>query len=159
MSFSLGLDLEAFNAGLDEMAAATETAARPAAQAIAQVLVDQVKANVARIPMKTGRLAASIYQVYSKDNSTPVHAVYHVSWNAKKAPHGHLVEFGHVQRFQVYWSQKRGRFFTRKDRPLPTPIQIPAHPFVRPAQAAFERAQQAGIDRYYQALAFLGYFR
>ncbi len=67
---------------------------RPAAQAGAQVFYDQVKQNVNSIPVKTGNLRDSIYQVYSKDKSDENTAVYHISWNRKKAPHGHLIEFG-----------------------------------------------------------------
>lgn len=41
-----------------------------------------------------GTLKRAIYQVYSKDNSTQgVRAEYHVSWNKKRAPHGHLIEY------------------------------------------------------------------
>lgn len=157
--FSLGFDEAAFAAQLDEAAAKVEEATRPAAQAIAQVLVDGVRQNVARIPKKTGRLAESIYQAYSKDNSTPVHAVYHVSWNAKKAPHGHLIEFGHLQRYQVVYDEKTGKFYTRKDRPLPEPRHVPAQPFVRPAEALIPQAQEAGRARFYEILAKDGLFK
>lgn len=77
---------------------------RPAAQAGAQVLYDEV---LLRVPVSTrvrttksgriiapGALKASIYQVFSEDNSGHGRATYHVSWNARKAPHGHLVENG-----------------------------------------------------------------
>lgn len=158
-SFSLSFNEAAFAAQLDAQATAVEEATRPAAQAMAQVLVDAVRANVARIPKKTGRLAESIYQAYSKDNSTPVHAVYHISWNARKAPHGHLIEFGHVQRYQIVYDEKTGKFYTRKDRPLPEPKHIPAQPFVRPAEALIPQAQQAGLDRFYEVLRKQGVFK
>ena len=46
-------------------------------------------------PFYSGNLRDSIYQVYSKDNSLDNKiATYHVSWNAKKAPYGHMVENG-----------------------------------------------------------------
>lgn len=96
---------------LDALADGAEAAVRPAAQAGAQVFYDRVKANVRGLGRKTGNLERSIYQVYSRDNSGKARAEYHVSWNRKKAPHGHLVEFGHIQRYVVY-IDKRGQWKT-----------------------------------------------
>lgn len=149
-TFRITVDLAGLKAQLDADMHTMGEAARPAAQAGAQVLYDEVKRNVARIKRKTGNLAASIYQAYSKDNSTPGgRATYHVSWNAKRAPHGHLVEFGHLQRYEVTNDPKTGRFITHKDRPLATPKHIPGRPFIRPAIAAKgEVARQAMADRF-----------
>lgn len=76
-----------------------------------------------------GTLQRSIYQVYSKDNSsveTGRH-VYHIAWNHKKCPYGFMVEFG-----------------TRK---------APAHAFLRPAyEAAKKSAIDAGMDKMREAL-------
>ena len=108
-AFSMRMDLG--DLGMDELASGAEAAVRPAAQAGAQVFYDRVKANVAKLGRKTGNLAASIYQVYSQDNSNQQRAQYHISWNHKKAPHGHLVEYGHVQRYVVY-IDKRGQWKT-----------------------------------------------
>lgn len=120
MSFSIKFDTSALDAELDAIAAASQKNIRPAAQAGAQVLYDEVhlRAPVAARARKTksgrivepGALKASIYQVYSHDNSTDERATYHVSWNYKKAPHGHLVEFG--------------------------TSRAPAHPFLRPSYDA-----------------------
>src|SRR5205085_5719958 len=84
--------------------------------------------------IQPGALKASIYQVFSKDNSGSGHATYHVSWNAKKAPHGHLVEFG--------------------------TSRAPAHPFLRPAYdakvtAALEAANKAWVEGTKKVLAEL----
>lgn len=98
----LRVDLSSLNAMLHEMGDVAEAAARPAAQAAAQVLYDEVLKNAQALGQKTGNLASSIYQVYSKDNSGPGFATYHVSWNHRKAPHGGLVEFGHIQRYASY---------------------------------------------------------
>lgn len=136
---SAGMDL-----ALDGIAADAEAAARPAAQAVAQVLYEEVQRNVARIKRKTGNLASSIYQAYSNDNSRQGHATYHVSWNARKAPHGHLVEFGHLQRYEISYDPKTRRFTTHKDRPLAAPKQLAARPFIRPALAKAEAAAVAG---------------
>ena len=118
--FKIKFDPKGLDAGLDQLAAGADECVRPAAQAGAQVLYDEV---LARVPVakrdrttKSGRiiargaLKASIYQAYSQDNSGEGRATYHVSWNYKKAPHGHLVEFG--------------------------TSRAPAHPFLRPSYDA-----------------------
>jgi HK97 gp10 family phage protein len=101
-----------FKAALDEEKAKIQAAARPAAQAAAQVIYDAARSNVhdseeahifyGKYSKKTGQkylfypgdLRRSIYQVYSEDNSSEAKATYHVSWNHKKAPYAHMVEFG-----------------------------------------------------------------
>lgn len=130
-------DASGLNAGLDEIVKASEASVRVAAQAGAQVLYDEtrLRAPVAKRAYTNkrgkrivpGALKASIYQVYSKDNSTEQRATYHVSWNAKKAPHGHLVEFG--------------------------TSRAPAHPFLRPAFDARQAdALQASRVAMFEAL-------
>jgi hypothetical protein len=160
MSF-LKVDLASLHSMLDEMGDAAEGAARPAAQAAIQVLYDDVVANVARLGKRTGNLAASIYQVYSQNNSGTGFATYHVSWNQKKAPHGGLVEFGHIQRYAAYIGSN-GKWYTavrpgmkgkprpkrrasqaEKDAyyvPLAAPKQIAAKSFVRKAETKFPQA-------------------
>ncbi|MEY4416876.1 MAG: hypothetical protein RIQ53_4169 [Pseudomonadota bacterium] len=116
-------------------------AARPAAQAMAQVLYEAVRAN---IRSDTGTLYRSIYQVHSQDNSVPGgRQTYHVSWNHRKAPHGHLVEWGHYQRHLVTVDD-RGRWITHGDQPLAHPVWIPGRPFMRPAADRFNAAYEAG---------------
>jgi HK97 gp10 family phage protein len=132
--FSIKFDTSALADGLDALGAAAEANSRPAAQAGAQVLYDEVvqRAPVAKAPVKRkgktiqpGALRRSIYQVFSADNSGQKRATYHVSWNAKKAPHGHLVEFG--------------------------TSRAPAHPFLRPAfDAKIGEALKAANDRWAQ---------
>jgi HK97 gp10 family phage protein len=127
----MSLDLSAVTQQMDKIAHAAEDAIRPAAQAGAQVYYNEVKLRAKRgnevRHLKGGRtrpaglLASAIYQVYSKDNSDAQHATYHISWNAKKAPHGHLVERG--------------------------TSRAPASPFVRPAfDAMHARAEAAVTD-------------
>lgn len=160
-TFRITVDLAGLRAQLQADAQAMGEAARPAAQAGAQVLVDEVRRNVGRIKRKTGNLAASIYQAYSDSNSTPGgKATYHVSWNPRKAPHGHLVEWGHLQRYEVSRDPKTDRFITHRDKPLATPRQVPGRPFIRPALAAKgEAAQQAMRDRYLEELRQRGVVR
>jgi HK97 gp10 family phage protein len=140
-TFSVKVDISRFDSTMNAFAYSADEAARPAAQAAAQVLYDEVKRNVARIKPKTGNLARGIYQAYSRDNSAQGRATYHVSWNAKKAPHGHLVEFGHLQRYEITYDPKTRRFTTHKDRPLAGgPKQVAARPFIRPALSKAEAA-------------------
>jgi len=159
--FDLRIDVAGFAVAIQADAQAFGEAARPAAQAGAQVIYDEVRRNVARIKRKTGNLASSIYQAYSADNSQPGGAqTYHVSWNAKKAPHGHLVEFGHLQRYAVIYDPETRRLFTDKSKPLPVPQQVAAKPFLRPAVAAKgAAAMQAMEDRFRAELQARGVTR
>jgi hypothetical protein len=164
-SFVIGVDTSGLDSLIDQLDAGAEEAARPAAQAGAQVLYDEVKKNVAAIGKKTGNLDRSIYQAFSASNSGPGKAVYQVSWNHKKAPHGWLVENGYLQRYEMAVDDS-GKFLGPRVRPgmegkprprrrssqaqkdaywvtLPTPIQVPAKAFVRRAQSAFDRAYAA----------------
>jgi len=164
-TFAFTLDLRALQATLDATGQQIAEAARPAAQAGAQVLYDEVKRNVSRIKRKTGNLAASIYQVFAANESAPGTATYYVSWRTSgksglpRAPHGHLVEFGHLQRYEVSHDPKTGRFITHKDRPLAQPKQIPAKPFVRPAAARLPQALDAAEKRFLETLAAHGVTR
>ena len=164
MTLSLSANLTGFERMLDQLGTDVEAAARPAAQAAADVFYRAVKDNVQALGRVTGNLDGSIYQAYSKERSGPGHAVYHISWNERKAPHGHLVEYGHVQRYVVYLN-KKGEWKTKirpemlgkkkpsrrasqavKDAyyvPLASPKQVAAKPFVRPAFALADRASAA----------------
>lgn len=72
--------------------------------------------------IKPGQLRDSIYRAFSDDQSRDDLAVYTVTYNHGKAPHGYWMEFGNARH--------------------------PAHPFIRPAyEAAKQRAVQAGLDR------------
>ena len=104
-SISMTFDDAGLQAKLDKFAAELQAAARPAAQAGAQVFYDEVKI---RAPMSTkshgykgspniyqpGNLKASIYQVFSKTNSVNGKQVYQISYNQKKAFYGRFIEFG-----------------------------------------------------------------
>lgn len=122
-SMSIAYDAKSALAGLDSIALGAQKQVRPAAQAGAQVFYDEVKQNVGRLGRKTGNLDSSIYQVFSKSNSSDKRATYHISWNHIKAPHGHLVEYG--------------------------TSRAPAYPFVRPAfDTASRNALAAANGRY-----------
>jgi HK97 gp10 family phage protein len=160
----LRLDLDHLEAYVEELGDRAEAAARPAAQAAAQVLYDQVRRNVGAIPQKTGNLLSSIYQVYSQENSRPGVATYQISWNKTRAPHGYLVEFGHIQRYVTYvgsdgnlytairpsmrGKRKPGRRASQAEKdayyvPLATPKQVAAKSFIRSATSQAQAAADA----------------
>jgi len=169
----LQLDLGHLEEFMENRADAAEAAARPASQAAIQVLYDEIKRNVAAIPQKTGNLGRSIYQVYSESRSSPGIATYQASWNHRKAPHGGLVEFGHIQRYVTYQGSD-GNFYTairpskrgtRRPRrnasqaekdayyvPLPAPKQVAARAFVRRATSKSEQAAEAAKTKLLQAI-------
>ena len=150
------VDLSALDAVINGAEAKLLENTRPAAQAGAEVLYQAVLRNVSALGRKTGNLASSIYQAFSEENSTQTVAgyslaTYHVSWNHRKAPHGHLVEFGHIQKYKVYLG-KDGRWYTNKKAPLASPVQVAARLFVRSAMAFFPQAQQAMVARLLQGV-------
>lgn len=92
-----------------------QKAVRPAAQAGAQIIYEAALRNVPvgkegkffystsykstknkyyKYYYPAGALRDSIYQVYSKDNSSEGKATYHISWSAEGAPYAWMVEFG-----------------------------------------------------------------
>lgn len=144
-TFTLGVDTSALDAYLDALGDAADEAVRPVAQAMAQVLYDRVLLNVSALGTVTGSLGNSIYQVYSKDHSQEgVHATYHISWNTRKAPHGHLVEYGYIKRWKSYMA-KDGKWYTLKGVPVEGGAkQIPGAAFVRRAASAIPAAVEAG---------------
>ena len=98
-------------------------------------------------PEDSGLLKSSIYLAFKDDRSMKDNVTYSITWNAKKAPHGHLLEFGHWQYYAAYKGAD-GEWYTNKNAPLDQPRWIPAHPFLRPAiDSAGDRAQQAMITR------------
>lgn len=93
---------------LDATKERLRAAARPAAQAGAQVIYDAARLNAPTSdeshffyirgkkygPFAPGTLRDSIYQVFSKSESSDTKATYQVSWNYLKAPYGFMVELG-----------------------------------------------------------------
>ena len=168
-TFSMGLNLSDLEGFINQSKEKIQAAVRPAAQAGAQVLYEAVKSNAGR-NKKSGNLERSIYQKFSESNSTELKAVYHVSWNQTKAPHGGLLEYGHIQRYKVYvgsdgnWytavrramqgkpKPKRNAPQSVKDAyyvPLPAPKYVPAIPLVRAAVVSHgEKAVQAMKDEF-----------
>ena len=170
-SFGIGADLGGLFDGLDAMAEGVEQAIRPAAQAGAQVLYDRVRINVSALGRVTGNLDRSIYQAFSPEKSVDgLRVEYHVSWNHKKAPHGHLLEYGYKQRYRyrpdgmgpmvrpgMDGTKKPGRRASQAEKDayyvtLPSPKQIPAKAFIRSATSSIPAAQQAARDELWKRL-------
>lgn len=81
---------------------------------------------------EAGQLRDAIYLAFDSSSTEDVFT-YTISWNAKKAWWGKLVEFGYHQRYLVLFDKERGYYTTVKEVPLDEPIQIEAKPFLRPA--------------------------
>lgn len=108
MSMRIKVDIAKFKEQLRATADELNQATRPAAQSGAQIIYSRARqlvpvstashkfygSHAVYGPYKPGTLRDSIYQVFSKDNSFRDVSVYHVSWNADKAPYGAMVEFG-----------------------------------------------------------------
>jgi len=188
--FSMSLDLTAFTQVIEQDKAAIAAASRPAAQAGAEVLYQAVLQNVRGLGRKTGRLAASIYQAYSPENSKGGRHQYNVSWRTGRmldkngkpiasglptAPHGHLVEWGYIQKYLTYQAadgrirpvvkpsmrgKPRPKNAAEKDAyyvPRPGgPVHIPGKAFVRRAVDQFPKAQQAMQDELFERLKAAG---
>lgn len=164
-TFSMAVDTSVLDDLLSQLGEDAEAAIRPMAQAGAQVLYDRVKLNVQAIGRETGNLERSIYQAFSPENSQDgQRAQYHVSWNTSKAPHGHLVEYGYMQRYRYYQDNqgnvrpmvrpgmdgkkppKRRASQAEKNAyyvTLPTPKQVPGKAFVRSAASSMSAALKA----------------
>ena len=163
-SLSIKVNMGGLKSLLAQIGDDLDAAVRPASQAAAQVLYDEAKSNVMRINRKTGNLAKSIYQAFSDANSGPKKATYHISWNARTAPHAGLVEYGHLMRYKMYrredgqirpmvragmeGKKKPGRNASQAQKDayyvtLPTPLQIAAKPFMSPVLSKFPAALEA----------------
>ncbi len=134
MTVKTDVDLSSVMEGLDGLVKLRTSLSRSMAVAGGKVLRDEAKE---RAPVKSGRLKGAIYLAYKDGRSTDDEVVYSISWNAKVAPHGHLIEFGHA----VVRGGKAGKGGVNIG-------WAPAKPFLRPAyDAALPRAQQAMIER------------
>lgn len=95
---------------------------------MAKVVYDEARLNAER-NKKSGLLQSAIYRAYSPEKSGDNLKTYRISWNKRKAPHGHLIEFG-----------------TAKS---------PAYPFLRPSLSKVPAAIEAGKARMAAKLAEL----
>ena len=176
-TFGIDADLSGLDAMLGQLEEDAADAIRPMAQAAAQVYYDRVKQNVRALGRETGNLDRSIYQAFSPENSqNGKRAEYHVSWNHKTAPHGHLVEYGYLQRYRyrpdgmgpmvrpgMDGTKKPGRRASQAEKDayyvtLDTPKQVPGRAFVRSASGSTAEAVKAAETVLVQALFEKGAF-
>ena len=129
MTVHFKLDTTAVNQWLDLLGDQLEASLRPIAQSGAQVYYDALLSEYDRIVKnKTFNLRNAIYQAYRDLDSTPDAKFYGVSWagvskkSNKASQHGHLIEFGHYQRYALA-KNKRGEWVTavRRGAKRPSP--------------------------------------
>lgn len=106
--------------------AVQEKVTRPAAYAGARILYDEMRLKV---PTDEGDLYGSIYHWFDDKRSTLERKIYAIGPNKAKAPHWHLVEYGHYRVNKVF--RDGGRWKASKER-LPEPKWVPAYPYIRP---------------------------
>ena len=144
-TFKAKADTSGALAGLDILKGPLATRlARSMAVAGGTVYRDEAKLLA---PVDSGLLKSAIYLAFKDSRSNDKDVTYSITWNAKKAPHGHLLEFGHWQIYATY-KGRDGQWHTNKSVQLAVPQWVPAHPFLRPAfDTGRERAQQAMLER------------
>lgn len=116
-----------------------ESLARRMGVAGGRVIRDEA-ANNALVPMgpygveRRTLLSHAMYVAFDKKNLKPNTYSYNVSWNAKVAPHGHLIEFGHWRPYSVYYDKLTDQWYSNVKSKLPGQGKwVPAYPFLRPA--------------------------
>lgn len=129
---SLSASVRAFRERLDD------DALRKAAGAGAKVLYDEIHV---RVPVDEGLLRSAVYRYYDKARSVAGRHTYSIGVNKKKAPHWHLLEFGHWL-VNVTTRLPNGQIIATKER-LPVPKWIPAVPYLRPS---FDGRVSAAMD-------------
>lgn len=147
------VDMDEVFAGLKALGAAREPVARAMGVAMGQVVRDEAimrapvlkPGNVGTDGQTPGVLRDAMYVAYDKRRNVlnPGTYRYTVSWNAAKAPHGHLEEFGHWMPYE-YARTFSGLYYTPletvpkrgKAKGIPLMGQgfwVEAHPFLGPA--------------------------
>lgn len=155
MSLKIELDTKALMKGLNGLAAGIDKATRPAAQAGAQVLYDEVRA---RVPVS--RQGHWFYGTASKNapkGQKRQHAYWYDAGSLKKAIYQkHLPErsVNGSQWYAISWRHSRG---AQNSVPYGFMVEfgtsrMPAKPFLRPAyqakhQAAAERMRDVFVER------------
>ena len=154
--------LNGFRAALDKVGAEMLDAARPAAYDGSDVILAEINSKVASMGQRKGLLHNAIYRVFARRSQDDV-PIYDVGVNMRKAPHWHLIEYGHWR----YYAAKQlpnGDWVTLKRKgakgkkpsrkaskavkdayyiPLKTPVWVPARPYLRPAKEALPKALAA----------------
>lgn len=108
-------------------------ALRSAAHAGAEVIYREERL---RVPVHEGTLYGAIYQWHDDNRSGFDRQIYVVGPNKVKAPHWHLVEYGHWRVNKIV--REGGRLIATRER-LPEPVWVPAKPYARPTYDARAR--------------------
>lgn len=150
--YSMELDASEWDAGLRQLAGPVkESLARRMLVSGGSHMRDHAKLLATK---KSGLLASAIYLVFDAEASTKSNFVYGISWNGKKAPHGHLIEFGHW-RYNIFlngrWQRSLLPGKTKGKGPqdhggagaLKPPEWVKAKPFLRPT---LDTQQQATFN-------------
>ncbi|GGX30546.1 hypothetical protein GCM10007242_41500 [Pigmentiphaga litoralis] len=144
LDFKLDGDLAGALEQLDE--ALQTQVARAVAHAGALVYYGEARtlapvySGPARKGIRPGQLREAIYRAHSPELSTDTLQVYNISWNPKKAPHGHLVENGH---WRVNVIVRVGNRIAATTERLETPVWVKPVAFIRRAGDAAPRALAA----------------
>lgn len=116
-----------------------EKVLRSAVYAGAKVLADELYIRAPLGP--TGNLKDAVYTFHDDKQSVGGVQVYAVGVNKVKAPHWANVEYGHW-RVNVVYRGPDGKLIPTKQR-LPTPVWVPAHPYLRPTAGRMPDALRA----------------
>ena len=149
------IDMSEVMAGFKKLEAAKEPIARAMGVAMGQEVRDEAKVRAPVLKpedqgydqQQPGTLRDAIYLAFDdrKHILNPSSYTYTVSWNSRRAPHGHLKEFGFEQRYRVARGATTGLWYTplsgtkaAKGRnagfPRPDgPLVIAPEPFLGPA--------------------------
>lgn len=143
MRVNTKVDLRSLLSALDKLEGAKESLSRKMGVAGGVVIRDRAK-ELAPVgteqggSKRPGLLRDAIYLAFSDARSSTRRVVYSISWNSKKAPHGHLLEFGHWMPY-LYGTDGKGNYWTIVDKqgnPVANPngpVWVNAHPFLAPA--------------------------
>jgi hypothetical protein len=94
-----------------------------------------------------GTYQDSLYLAKDTDNTTATNIFYKVTWNAKKAWWGKLIEFGYWRKYEVH-RDNAGNFYTDKTKLLAVPVWVPPEaPLGRTARGQKGNAVRVMIER------------
>lgn len=162
------VDMSQALAGLDKVLQAKESLARTMGAAMGMEVRDEAKIRAPVLQpgnegvdgQVAGTLRDAIYVAYDERRAQIAQETfrYTVSWNASRAPHGHLLEFGHWMPFK-YAKTADGLFYTPTNPAVPNPADgadgfwVAAEPFLGPAfdtkmPVLMQIAVQAGRVRF-----------
>lgn len=148
-AMAIDFDVSGLNVQLDGFVALQGKAVLDAAAASAQVLYDEMRV---RVPQRTGTLYSAIFRFHDERRSTATKKIYLVGVRKREARHWALIEYGHWRTHAAILDDS-GKWITLKNRPLATPVWVPAKPYIRPSyDAKIGAALEAGKRRYGERL-------